>query len=235
MCYSLLVENDLKWLARNFNANVDTKAFDSFARLHAVDPKKFRDLASHSRIYPNYWAPILVCEQNQLWIRPMRYRLLPSWSPQEIATKYNLFNARVDMLQERRSWRQLVGRRHGMIVFKAFFEWVENSTGKKVVIKFFPADHRLIVAPVLWDVWHKEDHPGAASQKLAFDALTSFAVITGDPHPDVLAAGHDRTPIFLRPQNYEPWLKPVDTSQNQLKSLLEPLDGIHYAHEIATP
>lgn len=234
MCYSLLVENKLDFLASHFAANVDSDAFAAFAHLHTQDPKKFRDLASHPRIYPNYWAPILVYEHKQLWIRPMRYRLLPAWSPKEIATKYNLFNARLDMLQTRRSWRHLLGKRHGILVFNAFFEWVENAQGKKQVLKFFASDHRPIIAPVLWDLWQKSHHQSAEAHKLPFDALSSFAVITGDPHPEVLAAGHDRTPIFLRPEAYTPWLSPGNTPQNQLLQILRPVEDVHFAHVVAT-
>lgn len=233
MCYSILVEKDFEWLAREFGASLDQAAFDSYAALRGKDPKKFKDIAAHPRIYPNYWAPVVVAEHGKPVIRPMRYRVLPSWSPGEIPTRYNLFNARLDMLEERRTWRGVFGRRHGLVVFTSFFEWVEADDGKKRVLRFFPEDHRRIVAPVLWDVWDKQQFDAPEAQKLPFDRLESFAVITGDPRPEVLAAGHDRTPIFLRREAHLPWLSPSGKTRDDLFRLLLELDDVRYGHELA--
>lgn len=233
MCYSIMVENDLAWLGREFDATLDQDAMATYAALRAKAPKKFKDVAEHPRIYPNYWAPIIVHDQGKLWIRPMRYRVLPAWSPIEIPSQYNLFNARLDRLQERRSWRALLGKRHGLLVFSAFYEWVEDSAGKKHVLKFFPSDRRRILAPVLWDLWEKANFPPHEVPARPFDRLASFAVITGDPNPEVLAAGHDRSPIFLRRAAVLPWLRPEGQSQADLLQLLSQLEAVHYAHELA--
>ena len=233
MCYSILVENDFDSLARTFDATIDRQALAAYQALNTRDPKKFKAIAARPRIYPNDWAPIMVWQDGKLTLRPMRYRLLPGWSPAEIPSRYNLFNARLDMLQKRRSWRGVFGKRHGLVVFKAFFEWVEDETGKKKVLKFFPADQRLVVAPVLWDVWEQSRFPPGEAQDLPFSRLESFAVITGDPHPAVMAAGHDRTPIFLRRPALLPWLQPAQQSDADLLRLLTALDDIDYAHELA--
>ncbi len=37
-------------------------------------------------------------------------------------------------------------------------------------------------------------------------SLNSFALVTDDPNPEVSAAGHDRTPIVLKPSHMNSWL-----------------------------
>lgn len=66
-------------------------------------------------------------QNNSNTIVPMRYRIRPSGSSEEIPTKYNVFNARLDSLETRQTWSSLFMRNHGLFPFKRFFEWVEDK------------------------------------------------------------------------------------------------------------
>jgi hypothetical protein len=50
----------------------------------------------------------------------------------------------------------------------------------------------------LWSRWTAKDQPD----------LLSFAAITDDPPPEVVAAGHDRCIVPINPENVEAWLNP---------------------------
>ena len=199
MCYSVMVEQDLKKLEQRFGAQVDQSAFADFEQHSLAHPKAFKPLTA--RIYPNYFAPIITAAPGGgRLITPMRYRVRPAGSASEVPSKYNMFNARLDGLTTRLTWRQLFMRQHGILVFKAFFEWVTDEiTGKKTVLAFSPDGRDLMWAPVLFDIWRSPDGK---------DDLRSFAIITSDPPPEILAKGHDRCPIFLAERHLEDWLHP---------------------------
>lgn len=217
MCYSVMVKQDLKFLADRFAATVVRSDFDDWQLRHQADPKKYK--AMTERIYPNYWAPVMVARQNQRVMTPMRYRVFPSWSAQEIPSKYNVFNARLDALETRRTWKSLFGLRHGILVYERFYEWV-TIEGKKQVISFSPQGRDLMWSPILWDEWGAE-------------RLRSFAIITMDPPPEVAAAGHDRCPIFLREDQIDAWLHPEGRSKKELYDILAKLEPTRFVWKAA--
>ena len=203
MCYSILVEQDLKVLSLKFGATPVRSQFDHYERLCDGDPRHFKRLSGHARIYPNYFAPVAVSRQGQIWSLPMRYRVRPAGSTEEIPSKYNVFNARLDSLTNRRTWSHLIGRQHGLILIREFYEWVEDPSNKrKKVVSFKPDTDRVIAAPVLWDWWESEDK---------IRSFFSFAVITTDPPAQILAAGHDRCPVFLPENRFASWLNPEES------------------------
>lgn len=69
-------------------------------------------------------------------------------------------------------------KRHGLLCFERFYEWVEDEHQKKKLITFAP-DRDIIWAPVLWDRWTE-----------GTDTIESFAMITTDP-PEISLMGHD--------------------------------------------
>ena len=210
MCYSILVQQNLKILEREFGAMPVRTQFDHYEHLTSVDPKRFKAMTSHSRIYPNYFAPIIAKKNDKSWVIPMRYRVRPMGSTEEIPTKYNVFNARLDSLTSRDTWSRLIGHNHGLLVIKEFYEWVADDsseqeikphqkTSKKKIIGIRPEGHDYMLTPVLWDWWESKDKT---------TSFFSFAVITGEPPADVLRAGHDRCPIFLSKEDAALWLEP---------------------------
>ena len=224
MCYSILVEQDTKRLASRFEAKLDQVGFDEYRANTKVDPKKFKPLAEHPRIYPNYYAPIMVRDkQGERLLTPMRYRLRTRWADKEVPTKYNLFNCRMDAIEKRRSWQPIFMKQHGVLVFKKFFEWVEDEeTGKKKVVSFSPKDQEYIVCPVLYEIYQDAE-----------TRIISFAVITTDPNPEVLAAGHDRSPVFLKEQYIDQWLNPKEATKEQIYAMLQDSESTYYLCEAA--
>ena len=75
MCYSILVEQSLEQIEERYQAKIDRVGFNEFLNNTKVDPKRYKPLAENPRIYPNYWAPIIVMKNEERTITPMRYRL----------------------------------------------------------------------------------------------------------------------------------------------------------------
>jgi putative SOS response-associated peptidase YedK len=218
MCYSVMVKQDLLKLERKFGAHAVRESFESYDVLHSLDPRKYKSIAEHPRIYPGYYAPIILMDGQTKVIKPMRYRLRPSWAEKEIPTKFNTFNARLDSLETRKSWQSIFMRRHGLIVFERFYEWVEDqATGKKKVISFQPEGREDMWAPVLWDRWEDGD-----------SFIESFAIITTDPPPEVSMMGHDRCPIFMAQGMIDVWLNPGMHTRKKIYESLNTLEPVYF-------
>ena len=226
MCYSIMVEEDLQKLAMTFDAVIREDAFTRYEILTRKDPGRFKPLADHPRIFPRYFAPLILRQKDQRSILPMRYRIRPAGSAEEVPSKYNMFNARMDALHSRQTWRRLFGRQHGILAARAFYEWVPGPGGKKKVICFRPSDDRLFQAPALYDLW---------VSPAGDEAGGSFAIITTDPPEEVRAAGHDRCPVFIKQKNIDAWLDPGQQSLRELQNLLADGEEVRWVHEDATP
>ncbi len=219
MCYSVTIKPDLRQLEKEFGAHMMRDSFAEHERKAKADPKHYKSIAEHQRIYPNYYAPVIVIEKGKKVIKPMRYRLRPSWAAEEIPSKFNVFNARIDSLEERRSWKPIFMKRHGIIVFERFYEWVEDpETGKKKVISFQPEGRDEMWAPVLWDRWTDGK-----------ETLESFAIITRDPPPEISMMGRDRCPVFIHHDVIDLWLHPERSTKDKIYKILNTLEKpVHY-------
>lgn len=242
MCFSIEVDKNIHKLAQRFKANISMKDFNSLAAIKDYEaqigaekikeilglkrkPKTevFKSLGEDNRIFPGYFAPVITSEHNQRIIKPMRYRIRPAGSFEEIPTKFNVFNARLDSLEKRQTWQPLFMKNHGIIPFVRFFEWVEDSKNEKKLITFKPDSHEIMWAPCLWDRWSSTDG------KIDF---YSFAIITDDPPKEISEMGHDRCPIFLKEELIDTWLNPKNNKQ-EIYSYLKKIEKTYFNYQWA--
>jgi putative SOS response-associated peptidase YedK len=247
MCYSVSIERDVSVVERALDAVLDKQAQLDFFGLQAVEkqltpeqlqaalglkrkPKEnssqFRYALKEpdGRVYPGYFAPVIIREDGKRKLVPMRYRVRPQGTPHEIPTKYNLFNCRIDSLLTRPTWRRLLARNHALFPFVRFHEWVEDPNGKKVQVSFAPDSRQLMWAPALFDEWSSLDG------RIKFK---SVAIVTDDPPPEIADCGHDRCPIFLRQDLIDDWLTPRGRSPEELLAILRQKEPVYYHHEMA--
>ena len=218
MCYSALVERDFEKLGERFEADPWPDAFHNFELLQKfeqeTDPdevkrilgltrkpagSKFKWLDEDDRIYPNYFAPVMVSDEGRTRIAPMRYRIRPAGSDKEVPSKYNMFNARIESLKKAWNWNRLIGKQHAILPVKQIFERVNNQ-----VIGIAPADRKTLNLAAIFDEWI------SAAGEIAF---RSFAVITMPAPPDILAIGHHRCPVPLSSEHVADWLTATSTDQ----------------------
>lgn len=173
------------------------------------------------RIFPGYYAPVIVQEAGRRVIKPMRYQCRPAGVPASNDRKFpGTYNARRDSLGG--YWRNLYGVSHGVMVVSAFFENVARD-GKNAVLEFRPRpDHDMLVA-CLWSRWTAPGEPD----------LLSCAAITDEPPPEVAAAAHDRCIVPIKPQNLDRWLDPHRDDLAALEMLLDDRDRPYYEHRLA--
>lgn len=179
---------------------------------------RFQEAKEDGRIFPNYFAPVIVNKNGQRVIKLMRYRVRPTESPEEIPSQYAVYNARLDSLEKRKTWEAIFLKNHGVIPFTNFYEWVERE-GKKQLVTFKPKTRTFMHSPVIYDTWESKD------KRIKFD---SFAIITTDPNKEVEEQGHDRCPIFIRDKNIDHWLDPKNLSKNEAYKILSDQESEFY-------
>jgi putative SOS response-associated peptidase YedK len=183
--------------------------------------------ARDDRIFPDWYAPLLVEVDGQRLIRPMRYHCRPAGMDASIDRTRSgqvsgTYNARRDNLT--RFWRRQFGHTQGLMVASVFFENVDDGQGGSMELQFTPRTGEDMLIACLWSHWR--DPAGQAPD------LLSFAAVTDAPEPEVAAAGHDRTVINLKPDHVDAWLAPAgDTAAMQ--ALMDDKRHPYYEHRKA--
>jgi putative SOS response-associated peptidase YedK len=186
-----------------------------------------------SRIFPAHYAPILVVENGQLVVKPMRYQCRIAGKPANYDVKYpGTYNARRDNLEG--FWKPLFGYSHGILVVSSFYEnvsrakmegrnLVDGEKDENVVLQFEPNPAHDMLVACLWSRWSAEGQPD----------LLSFAAVTDDPPPEIAAAGHDRCVIPIKAQNVDAWLNPDASDLAAQYAILDDRDRPYYEHRLA--
>jgi putative SOS response-associated peptidase YedK len=184
------------------------------------DLRRNETKAADDRIFPMIYAGVIVKQNGQSVLTPMRYFCRPEGKPAFYDRKFpGLYNARRDNLEK--FWREQFGHHHALMVVESFYENVslhamqkrEIGAGEKernVVLHFTPEPAQPLLIACLWSHWTDPKEP----------EHRGFAAITDEPPADVSAAGHDRCVINLRPEHVEAWLTPENRSAEELQTIL---------------
>jgi putative SOS response-associated peptidase YedK len=186
-----------------------------------------------SRIFPGHYAPVLVIEDGQYVVRPMRYQCRIAGKPANYDIKFpGTYNARRDNLDG--FWKPLFGHTHGVMLVDVFYENVSKAKwegtllesheqDENVVLEFRPSNGQLMLVACLWSRWSAPGLPD----------LLSFAAITDEPPAEVAAAGHDRCIVPIKPENVDAWLHPDASNREALDAILKDRDRPYYEHRLA--
>lgn len=183
------------------------------------------DPARDDRIFPDWYAPVLIVENGRRIVRPMRYHCRPEgMSPSIDRTKSGqvsgTYNARRNNLE--RFWRNQFGYTHGLMLAETFYENVDDGQGGSKEIQFRPRTGETMYIACLYSHW--TDPKGKEPD------LWSFAAITDEPEPEVRAAGHDRTIINIKPEHVDAWLNPDPNNLDALYAIFD--DKRHPYYEV---
>jgi putative SOS response-associated peptidase YedK len=185
-----------------------------------------------NRIFPFVYAGVIVKQDGQNLLTPMRYHCRPAGKPAFYDRQFpGLYNARRDNLEK--FWSDQFGSHHAILVVESFYENVKRHTmehrellageaEENVVLQFKPEPAQSMYIACLWSHWKDPKEPD----------LRGFAAITDEPPADVAAAGHDRCIINLKPEHVEAWLTPKDRSHDELQSMLSDRAIPVFQHEV---
>jgi putative SOS response-associated peptidase YedK len=186
-----------------------------------------------SRIFPGYYAPLLIVVNGKRVVKPMRYQCRIAGKPASHDVKYpGTYNARRDSLNG--LWKSCFGYTHGIMVVDVFYENVsrakmegrtlaEGEKDENVVLEFSPSNGQQMLVACLWSRWTA---PGAPD-------LLSFAAVTDEPPPEVAAAGHDRCIIPIKEEHVDAWLNPDPAELAKQYAILDDRDRPYYEHQLA--
>ena len=177
------------------------------------------------RIFPLWYAPVLLIEDGKPIVRPMRYLcrpqgMDPSTDFRRDGTTSGKYNARRDNLTQ--FWRPQFGSTHCLMLAETFYEQVDDGRGGSKEIHFQPRTGETMYIACLYSHW--TDPAGKEPD------LWSFAAITDEPEPEVAAQGHDRTIINIKPEHAQAWLTPEGRSDDELFAIFD--DKRHPYYEL---
>lgn len=187
-----------------------------------------------SRIFPLHYAPVIVMENGQRVVKPMRYKCLPAGKSFDNEEKFpGTYNARRDSFD--RYWKTTFGHSHGVMLATKFYENVkthraegrELKPGEKegnTRLEFAPKGLPLMLVACLWSEWKGPEIP---------EGLLSFAAVTDEPPAEVSAAGHDRCIVPIRFDNLDAWLRPDATNLAASQMILDDRERPYYEHRLA--
>jgi putative SOS response-associated peptidase YedK len=159
------------------------------------------DYTPRYNIAPTLDVPVLMPGEPRA-LRTLRWGLVPRWAT-DSKRAANLINARSETIDEKPSFRQLVGQRHCVVPADGYDEWRRAGTKKTPFLVHDPSGRLLLMAG-LWDDWTGPDGP-----------LTTFTLITRPPLRSI-AHIHDRMPVLLRPEQVAPWLQADATAAHAI-------------------
>lgn len=224
----ILAERTL--LAKTTKAALESRRIASakidWALGRLADQRRTQLTHADARIYPGYYAPVMVMEQGRRVLKPMRYQCRPAGKPATFDAKFpGTYNARRDNLEG--FWRGQFGYTHGLMVVSAFYEHVAlpqaDGEPQKTILEFRPRPEQDMLVACLWSRWRGPGEPD----------LLSFAAITDEPPPEVAAAGHDRCIIPIKPEHIDAWLNPRGQDLQALYALLDDRQRPYYEHRLA--
>lgn len=137
-----------------------------------------------------------------------KWGLVPRWA-KDPAVGSKLINARSETVAEKPSFREAFRRRRCLVPADGFFEWSRRG-GRKRPYYFRLEDGEPFAIAGLWERWEGDGGP-----------LETCTLLTTEAN-GLLAPYHDRMPVILRPEDYEPWLSAGAGHVEALGTLLRP-------------
>ena len=142
----------------------------------------------------------------------MRWGLIPHWA-KDHSIAQNTLNAKSETAATKPAFRDPLKFRRCLIPADAFYEWKRNGTSKQPYC-FEVNEGKLFAFAGLWDGWKNADGQW----------IKTCTILTTTPN-SVTGAVHDRMPVILDPDSYDPWLDPGMQNVATISELLKPYDA----------
>lgn len=138
-----------------------------------------------------------------------KWGLVPFWA-KDTSMGAKLINARSETVAEKPAFREAFRKRRCIVPADGFYEW-RREGGRKQPYFFRLREERPFGFAGLWERWEGEGGK----------VLNSCTILTTEAN-EVLRPVHDRMPVILHPEDYEPWLGSDERERSLLKELLRP-------------
>jgi len=142
-----------------------------------------------------------------------RWGLIPPWA-KDPKIGNRAINARLETLDTKPMFRDSFAQRRCLIPADGFYEWQKLDTGK-LPHYVHAKDGEPLPLAGLWSSWTNPE---------TGERIHSCTIVTGPPN-EVVARLHDRMPVIVPEELWEPWLAPEFTDTAVLKAMLRPYPG----------
>lgn len=143
-------------------------------------------------------------EQNHL--EKLNWGLVPYWAKDKTIGS-RLINARSESVATKPSFRDAFRKRRCLILADGFYEWKKDKGKKQPMFLTLP-DGQPFAFAGLWDTWGKQD-PYRSCTILTMESSASARPI------------HNRMPVILKPEAFDPWLDPDNQDPKILQNILQ--------------
>jgi putative SOS response-associated peptidase YedK len=155
-----------------------------------------RNTQPRYNICPTTPIDVVIERDGKRELLPMRWGLIPSWWAKPLKEmKVATFNARVETVAAKPMFRDAFKRTRCLVPASGYYEWQNTPDGKQPYY-FTRRNGDPITIAGLWDTWH---------DRQAGETVQSCAMIITDAN-EFVAEVHDRIPVVLEPDQFEPWL-----------------------------
>jgi putative SOS response-associated peptidase YedK len=182
---------------------------DELTRIFGFDADDAPDLFPRYNIAPTQLVAVVLLDDGQRALKPLRWGMIPSWAKDEKIGN-SLINARSETVAEKPAFRAAFKKRRCLIPTTGFYEWAPTGGKKKQPLHIRLIDGRPFALAGLWERW--TDAEGAV--------VESCTILTTTAN-DLMRPFHDRMPVILAPDAYATWLDP-QTPLEALQALLRP-------------
>lgn len=199
---------------------------EGFARLLVVDERQTDDLGPRYNVAPSQPVYAAAEHDGRRHLVALRWGLVPSWA-KDPKIGNRLVNARSETAADKPSFRSSFRKRRCLIPADGFYEWQRRDDGSKVPYLIHRADGAPMAFAGLWSVWRDPEAPDA-------EPLRTCTILTTEANA-FMAGMHDRMPVILEADAWDPWLDRDLADVERLRALLGPADDrLLTGHPVST-
>jgi putative SOS response-associated peptidase YedK len=186
----------------------------------AFDLDEVPEIAPRYNIAPTQPAAVvgLNADSGRRRLNLLRWGLVPEGAPE---TDRGHINARAETAWQKPSFRDAFAQRRCLVPATGFYEWQRTGARKRPWVFTLASGAPFAFA----GLWEPPAHEAAPA---------TFTILTTEPN-DLARTVHDRMPVILPHDAWEPWLDPTPGRGPALRGLLVPYPSdAMAAHPIST-
>jgi putative SOS response-associated peptidase YedK len=183
------------------------------ATFYSEELERYNPLPNYN-VAPTQYHPVITDEDPE-HLHLYKWGLIPFWS-KDAKSGYKMINAKLETLEEKPTFRNLVKTRRCLVPMDGFYEWMHKD-GRKIPYRICTKDQEIFAAAGLWEIW--KDPSG--------NEIRTFTIITC-PANDAIQPLHDRMPAILSRDHEKLWISRDISGHEALQLLIPyPSDLIH--------
>ncbi|MBX9767990.1 MAG: SOS response-associated peptidase [Bdellovibrionales bacterium] len=191
-------------MCANYTVKAKVEVFQKFYEIPI--PADFEEM--DFRVVPFAKAPVLGGEGRGRALRMMQFSLIPNWS-EDRKPKFATFNARIEDIQSKPTWKEPFQKFHCVVPMTSFIEPIYSGEFAGHMVSFDSTE--MLSAAGIYNSW---------VDRRTGEVIDSFALIMQEAFPFVAKVGHERSPIFLSQADSKEWLGNEGERPDALKTFL---------------